>query len=659
MFRFCTIFILIFNTCLADNTIDSLRSIAKNASLQDIERIKANYELSNIDDENLMEGYCLTALELLSKLDSTGKNKDDYNNYKGSTLGNLGYYYRTKGLISKALDKYFSALKYAELNNNKNLYADMKNNIGMLYYSQKQYREAIPYYLKAIEVYKELKQKEYEARTYMNAAGAFQNLNNYSTSVNYFKKALGMFVELKDTFYIAFAYNNLAVCYKKFDMSDSSFVYLDKALKLFTAMNAEDELAWTYDIYGGVYTGLKQFQKAEPYCLKCVTIAEKRNLPSQLASCLDNLYLINKEKGDYKNALKYFYRADSIQDSLVNNDTRLLLAKNQVMYDYSKKEEAIKLDSEKKEIQFKEDQKRTNLILISVSFILLISVAFGYLIYKSFKSEKASKLMAEKQKEIIEEKQKEIIESITYAKRLQEAILPAEEYINNNLPNNFVLYKPKDIVAGDFYWMHVDETNNKIFIAAADSTGHGVPGALVSVVCSNALNRTVKEFDLKDTGHILDKTRELVLETFEKSTSEVKDGMDISLLCIDQKNQKIFWSGANNSLMYLTKLNNVKELHIIKADKQPIGKTEYPKPFTSHEIEYLPDTIFYLITDGYADQFGGEKGKKFKQKQLQDVLIDISDLPLEVQKQKLEVAFLNWKSDLEQVDDVTIIGVKI
>ncbi|HXD92897.1 MAG TPA: SpoIIE family protein phosphatase, partial [Bacteroidia bacterium] len=240
-----------------------------------------------------------------------------------------------------------------------------------------------------------------------------------------------------------------------------------------------------------------------------------------------------------------------------------------------------------------------------------------------------------------------------YAKRLQQAILPADAEIKKHLPNNFIYYQPKDIVAGDFYWMeHLDAIT---FIAAADSTGHGVPGAMVSIVCSNSLNRAVKEFGLRDTGKILDKTRELVLETFEKSGEQIKDGMDISLLAINKHRQQINWSGANNQLWYIS--NN--KLIEVKADKQPIGKTDNPTPFTTHHIALNPNDTFYLMTDGYADQFGGTKGKKFKYKQLEDLVITNSDKSLDEQKQILTTTFNTWKTNLEQVDDVTIIGIKI
>lgn len=265
----------------------------------------------------------------------------------------------------------------------------------------------------------------------------------------------------------------------------------------------------------------------------------------------------------------------------------------------------------------------------------------------------AQKNTLEKQKLIVEHKQKEILDSINYAKRIQQAILPPEKEFKQNLPESFILYKPKDIVAGDFYWM--DASKDAVYFAAADCTGHGVPGAMVSVVCNNALNRSVREFGLSNPGKILDKTREIVIQEFEKSDDEVKDGMDISL-CVIHK-EKLLWAGANNPLWIIRKSSN--EVQEIKADKQPIGKYIDHLPFTTHNIDLTIVDSIYIFTDGYQDQFGGLKGKKFKSAQLKEVLLSIKDLKMEEQLLVIDQTFENWKGENEQVDDVCIIGVKI
>jgi serine phosphatase RsbU (regulator of sigma subunit) len=257
----------------------------------------------------------------------------------------------------------------------------------------------------------------------------------------------------------------------------------------------------------------------------------------------------------------------------------------------------------------------------------------------------------------IEESHKEIRDSINYAKRLQDAILPSDENFQKTLSDSFILYKPKDIVAGDFYWM--ETIGNLTFVAVADCTGHGVPGAMVSVVCNNALNRTINEFGLKDPNKILDKVNELVQGTFNKNNENVKDGMDISLISVElealSSEKKIMkWAGANNPLWIVRK----NELIEIKADKQPIGYYEKRKPFTIHEIKIEKGDVLYLFTDGYADQFGGPKGKKFKYKQISEKLLAISGEKMSDQKNVLEETLSHWKGNLEQVDDICMIGIR-
>lgn len=314
----------------------------------------------------------------------------------------------------------------------------------------------------------------------------------------------------------------------------------------------------------------------------------------------------------------------------------------------------MKLQAKDAEISNRE-KTITYFVFALIAFLVLsVFIIRSNILRKQANRELAQqKKEVEEQKHLVVEKQKEITDSITYAKRLQQAILPPYEFIAAQVPESFVLYKPKDIVAGDFYW--AEKVGDKFFIAAADCTGHGVPGALVSVVCSNALNQAVNEFGLTDTGKILDKTRELVVNTFEKSNAEIKDGMDISLLCIDRSLLKVFWSGANNPLWYVAG----DTLHEVKADKQPVGKAYEPKPFTTVELAYEAGTVFYLFTDGLADQFGGPKGKKFKYKQFEETLQALSKRPMQEQMAAIDQRFEAWRGSLEQVDDVCVIGLRI
>ncbi len=248
----------------------------------------------------------------------------------------------------------------------------------------------------------------------------------------------------------------------------------------------------------------------------------------------------------------------------------------------------------------------------------------------------------------------EITASVRYAKRIQKAILPPEHQLKKYFPESFILYKPKDIVAGDFYWM--DVVGNSVFFAICDCTGHGVPGALLSVVCHNALTRAVREFQETVPSKILDRTRELVIAQFEKTEDDVKDGMDCVIWSIDLNTLELQYAAANNSFYVIR--NN--ELLIQQPDKMPVGKfVDDVKYFTPQRIQlYRGDQVF-TFTDGYADQFGGPNGKKFKYKQLQEKLMGINALQMSTQKEVLEETIETWKGNLEQVDDVLIMGIRV
>lgn len=280
---------------------------------------------------------------------------------------------------------------------------------------------------------------------------------------------------------------------------------------------------------------------------------------------------------------------------------------------------------------------------------------------------------ADKQREIAEEKNQEILDSINYAKRLQNAILPPPKLVEKWLKDSFILYLPKDIVAGDFYWMETLEVEGEelVMFSAADCTGHGVPGAMVSVVCSNAMNRAVKDFNLHDPGKILDKVVELVQSHFEKSEDVVKDGMDVALCVLNKKKKIVWFSGAHNPLYRVTSLGtsvdeNLKTIEFgdrklveYKADKQPVGAFDNMKPFSTQEIKLNPNDVVYLSSDGFPDQFGGEKGKKYKYGKFKDFLLSMESENMDKQREMLNMEFESWKGEIEQVDDVCVIGVRV
>ena len=356
-----------------------------------------------------------------------------------------------------------------------------------------------------------------------------------------------------------------------------------------------------------------------------------------------------------------------------------------------------KADEEKKEAAHKAELKQRAIVLYSVLAGLLIVLVFAGFVFRSLRIRNKQNKIIVAQKEVVEEKQREILDSIEYALRIQTAILPPTRIVKQYLENSFILYKPKDIVAGDFYWMEQKElenfrvgdleneksrdvnsknqqiTNSIILFAACDCTGHGVPGAMVSVVCHNALNRAVREFGLTQPAAILDKTAEIVIENFSKSEEDIKDGMDISLvsLKLDSSKSKVVqieWAGANNPLWIVrgSPPPSFKEgvgvwsLEETKADKQPIGMNDDKKPFTNHTFTLNTGDTIYLFTDGFADQFGGETGeKKLTRKRFKELLLSIQNKSLPDQCIVLDNFIVDYRKQVEQIDDILVMGVRV
>ncbi|MCG8573750.1 MAG: YfiR/HmsC family protein [Flavobacteriales bacterium] len=286
--------------------------------------------------------------------------------------------------------------------------------------------------------------------------------------------------------------------------------------------------------------------------------------------------------------------------------------------------------------------QRFLIIIGVVSFVIISGLVF--FLFKSNKARQKALLQ-------VEEKNKEIISSIKYAKRIQQAVLPTDQTIKQFLPNSFILYSPKDIIGGDFYWMQ--EQNGRIYFAVADCTGHGVPGAILSVMFSNWLTKIVKELHITDPGKILDKAVEILEQRL--TTENVLDGMDVTLCSIDKNEKTLRFAGAHNSLYFFRK----GEFQELKANKQPVARYESRVPFTTHTMQLEDGDTFYLFSDGYHDQFGGEKGKKFTKKRFRDLLANVHQNDIASQRQLLEKELQNWQGKMEQIDDICVMGLKV
>ncbi|MCE3227573.1 MAG: protein serine/threonine phosphatase [Bacteroidetes bacterium] len=439
-------------------------------------------------------------------------------------------------------------------------------------------------------------------------------------------------------------YNNLGLIYGDIQKYDSALLFLNKAKVLIDKENLPDDLINYYMYMGRIYMDQRKFEEAEKVYFRALEESNKLRLPEWVAESYISLADLYDAKGDYKTSLDYFRKYHALSDSLVNATNFKTAADIQNKFEREKKEtELTKLKAEQAK------NRIFNIALIAISVLLVIS---GGMMYSRFKIKAESEKKLKSQNEIISQKNKDITDSINYSRKIQDAILPSEKNILELFPQSFVYYKPKDIISGDFYWCA--KVGSLKYFAVADCTGHGVPGALMSMLGTSLLKEIILTRNITKTNEILNELRKLVINALDQNSGS-KDGMDIALICYDEKNKELHFSGANNAAIIVSN-NNLNEL---KPDKQPIGSYEKTEDFTSKTISVEPGTLVYMYTDGYADQFGGPKGKKFKYKQLDDLLIANNNSSLQLQKEILHKALSDWKGTLEQVDDVCVVGIRL
>lgn len=522
-----------------------------------------------------------------------------------------------------------------------------------------------------------------DSKTYANRLMAlgvvYSEDGQTEKGIDYQLEAVNIQKEHKNWSNIPISLNNLAESYYAMGDTAHCLEILNESIQLADSLGIKDALYYAKFVKGEIQLNHEIYSAAVENMEAAISYWEERNSKKDLPRAYRTIYKAYKKLGLKDAAIETLEKQIALNESYF--DSREIAAAKDIEAKYESEKKGLLLEKEKQEREWAEEQsrltkqnERQNLIIfIIVSVFLIISVIYLYIRFKNQRRDKNTIL---EQKHLIEERSKEIQDSIIYAKRLQSAIMPTVDSVKAAFPDAFVLYLPKDIVAGDFYWMN--QLEDSILIAAADCTGHGVPGAMVSVVCNNGLNASTQIHGLKEPAHILDKTREIVVREFAKSGKNVKDGMDISLCSISR--EKIKFSGAHNPCWLVrktelltevererrgTKLGEQFSLIEYKGDKQPIGLSDHDTPFTQQEINLLPEDKIYLFTDGYADQFGGldegvknPSGKKFKYSQFKQLLIEVCELPFEEQRLILARRFEEWKGDLEQIDDVCIIGVK-
>jgi len=570
-----------------------------------------------------------------------------------STLSSSRY---VTGNFGKGLSEAKDALDIARNNKRKDWEIQIYNTLGLLYLQTDKYKEAMEYFEDEIAYYTKNRNDTILGNTYNNLANCYFMLKEYPKSIEIRQKAIFLRKKLNQEVALGDSFNDMGETFEDMGMTDSAIVYEKLCLEIKEKAHDDEMTAMAALNLGIDYTDKRELNVAKKYSNQSYQLALKMKSKTYQLNAIKQLAKIAALENNNKEEASLLNEYIALNDSIYTEENQKQINLLHTEFETEKKELRIKsLQTEEQQQQMlAAAEKRENSLILVFSIIGFIALAsFLLIVINRFRLTKKQYVIIEQQRSVLKEKNKDITDSINYSKRLQDAILPPISFISKRLSSYFILYNPKDIVSGDFYWM--ESVGDNILLAVADCTGHGVPGAIVSVVCSNALNRAVKEFKIIEPGKILDKVRELVLETFEKSQDNVQDGMDISLCCINTNRKEVRWSGAHNPLWYVKQ----GEIHELPPDKQPIGKHDNPQPFHTHSLNLQKGDTLYLFTDGYADQFGGPKGKKFRYKHFEEMLLANAGKAMDEQKNILENSLNEWKGNLEQVDDILVMGVRI
>ncbi len=620
------------------------------------------------------------------------------NSYNG--IGVIEY---MKGNYTEAIKNFQKTLKIKEKTNNLKGMSMCYNNIGLVHYEQHNYKKAIKYHTKALNSFEKLGNKIGVANAYNNLGLDYIEIKNYEKADKYYNLALKIYEEAKSNFELANLYSNLGDLYFEQNKIREAKYYYEKALKIKQEIDDKEgesviyiRLSHIYNAIGDSTLNNNFYHLAVRYGKNGLEIAKEINTNPDKKNAYESLSNSYAKLNDLNNAYKYLKLYIQVKDSIFNVKKMAEIEQLEAKYDTEKKTQQL----EKNRILIKQQateaakQKLLRNALI-IGFILSLGVVVLILINLRNKK-KANKLLTQQKNEIAEknvelnQQNEEILtqrdeissqkqhiekihlhltESIDYAQNIQSSVLPNIGLLKLNFTDVFISFIPKDVVSGDFYWW--TKINDKIVIAAADCTGHGVPGAFMSMLGISLLNEIVKKENITTPNLILNRLRKEIVSSLKQEGKlfEQKDGMDISLISVNTKTNEMEYAGANNSL-YIISQNKISQTNIknqlsldgfyeVKPDNMPISIYARMDNFTNHKIKLQKNDIIYLFSDGFADQFGGVKGKKFKYKKFKQLLFNISQKPMSEQQNILEETFYSWKGNLNQIDDILVMGIKL
>lgn len=561
----------------------------------------------------------------------------------------LGQFYESKNSADEAAKLYLDALANGEKCNSHAAISRALNRLGRLNNRQKNYRAAIDF-LHQSSYHCKLCGNEYDLSENFTTLGTiYKNSEIIDSALYYHNKALDIRLKLADKKLISLTYNNIALVYKRKKEYETALTFLNKAYDLVIELKDNKGTASLNNNKANVLRLLKKPKEAIQFAIMSKDTAFKYRSTENMLNSLTTLAEAYEADGNFKMSAESYKTHLRIFDSIKLNETNSDYQELQAKYESDKKDaELLKKESNLK-LSESENSKKNIVLVFSLLALVLASVA-SIFIFRSYKQSKRNALDLADKNTVISLKNKEITDSINYAKNIQQSLLSSAQTFSTNTKDYFVFYQPKDIVSGDFYWAQL--TDEGFMVVCADCTGHGVPGAFMSLLGVSYLKEIVLNQKSNRPDLILNELRKKVIAEFDINNNN--DGMDLSLISI--KGDSLKAAAANTPIWIIRNKQNL----IIKPDKYPIGKHHgEEKDFSLNTFSLMDGDLIIQFTDGFADQFGGPEGKKFKYKNIEKLIIENSEKPLPEIHLLLKNSLHNWKGNIEQVDDILIIGIRV
>lgn len=573
----------------------------------------------------------------------------------------IGNTYLYKGDYTRSLDFLFKALKAAEQDNDKSHIALCYMNIANVFIMQNESQKALDYNLKALAIIETLNDQALKEKACYTIGNCYGSMRRDEEALAWFSKSLELNKKMSNKSGMAYAYSAIGSCSENLGRHDEALENFRRSSEIAAAIGDKRVQVGNISTMAFVYKTTKQYPKAIESYKKTISLCEEIGASDIELEALGELTEVYRKTNNDHEALASYERYIALRDTMMSQEKAKEIVRKEMSYEFDKKQAAAKAEKEKIQLRADADRHRQNLVVLVVLIVLVIVSVFSVLIYRSLRISRhksriieQQKLLVESQHDEIQEKQKEILDSINYARRIQQALLPPLHEVKAALPESFILFKPKDIVSGDFYWFA--DTREQVLIAAADCTGHGVPGAFMSTIGTEKLNEAVKDSD--HPGTVLNLVNQGLKKVLRQNSGKdaTRDGMDIALCAFGKGSRHLSYAGANRPIWIIRK--DAPALEEIKATKASIGGfTEDEQLFETHTIALETGDCIYIFSDGFADQFG-QSNKKLMTKKFKEVLMSVSSQPMDMQRDFLNRFIDDWKSGVEQTDDIIVIGIR-